>query len=129
MSLLSRQIRAALERSFEKDENGFKARLCFDNDFVGFGGHFPDNPVLPGIVLIQSLVLMCEKCVGETCRIKCIREAKFTEPVLPNQSVTVVSPAPEKTDRGETLMKGVFYKEEKPAAKIALLLDLEDPSP
>ena len=128
MSLFKNEIDALLEKAFKTDEEGFKADLIFGEGFTGFSGHFPNAPVLPGIVMIQLALMMCERARGETLNITCIREAKFTEPVLPGEEITVFLAPPEKIGKG-VAAKAVFFKRDKTAARVSLLLETDRKRP
>lgn len=122
MSRFTKEIDALLDKTFQTGETGCKAEVIFDPDFIGFKGHFPNAPVLPGIVMIQLLVLMCERATGQSLHIEGIREAKFTEPVLPEEKITVFLSSVEETENGFGV-KGNFHKQDKIAARVSLLLE------
>ncbi|MCF8044635.1 MAG: hypothetical protein K9J83_02150 [Desulfarculaceae bacterium] len=124
MSRFKKEIDALLEKTFTTDETGCKAEVSFDTDFIGFNGHFPNAPVLPGIVMIQLAVMMCERAVGESLHIAGIREAKFTEPVLPREKITAFLSPAEETENG-LRVKGSFNKQDKTAARVSLLLETD----
>ncbi len=44
-------------------------------------GHFPGNPVVPGVVLLDEVLALLPGCT--------VTAAKFTQPVLPGQVVAV----------------------------------------
>lgn len=128
MSLFRKEIDVLLEKAFKQEEEGCKACLIFGEDFTGFSGHFPNAPVLPGIVMIQLALMMCERAGGEPLNLVCIREAKFTEPVLPGEEITVFLAPPEKTGQGVSA-KAVFFKQDKTAARVSLLLETDQKEP
>lgn len=56
-------------------------------------GHFPGNPVVPGVVLCEILgqsacVLFPEKLAGKTPFFTGIKQAKFKRPVVPGDTFT-----------------------------------------
>ncbi len=65
------------------------ARLTFPPDFVGFQGHFPGNPILPGVCLIEAVLGVLESAYGKPFRLKKIASAKFREPVRPGQPIAI----------------------------------------
>jgi 3-hydroxyacyl-[acyl-carrier-protein] dehydratase len=57
--------------------------MAFDTDFPGFAGHFPGNPVVPGVCLIEVFRLLADRSRGKETRIGSIRKLKFFHPLLP----------------------------------------------
>ena len=39
----------------EADENGIKGSYTFKNDEYFYQGHFKDNPITPGVILIETM--------------------------------------------------------------------------
>ncbi len=52
-------------------------------DHPAFAGHFPGQPITPGVVLLDQAVLVIE--AAESVRIKGIAMAKFLSPTLPGE--------------------------------------------
>ena len=61
------------------------AGFMFPESFAGFDGHFPGNPVVPGIVQIYAAMITAgrENALGE------VKRCKFMRPVLPGERVVV----------------------------------------
>jgi len=64
-------------------------RYRFSPGFVGFSGHFPENPILPAIVQIRAVVSLAEEECGKALRLSAVRSAKFLAPVHPDEDVWV----------------------------------------
>ena len=87
---LRTDVRAALVSPPAENPAGeVTAAFCFSPEFRGFQGHFPGNPVLPGIVQI----LMAEVTAGrENSRVLAeVARCKFLRPVLPGERVHVTA--------------------------------------
>lgn len=59
------------------------ATFYFPETFIGFSGHFPEQPVLPGVCIIQAALVAAETSL----KLETIRSAKFFNVVLPNQKL------------------------------------------
>ena len=70
-----------------EDNHKLSARFCFPEKFIGFKGHFPNKPILPGVCKIQTAILMLEEAKHKNIRLKEILLAKFFAPVSSNQEV------------------------------------------
>ena len=65
-----------------------EATYIFRPDFPGFDGHFPDNPLLPGIAQIMAVVqTVCHDRAGTLHEVK---RCKFTRPVQPLERLNIV---------------------------------------
>ena len=90
MTDLRTEVRAALVSPPAENPAGeVTASFCFPPDFTGFQGHFPGNPVLPGIVQI----LMAEVTAGRgnDPALKEVARCKFLRPVSPGENVSVTA--------------------------------------
>lgn len=85
-------IRQDIERSMERvtlGEGRVQAELCFDSGFTGFQGHFPQQPVLPGMCLLEVVRILAERLRGESLRMQELVVAKFFSIVQPDQTIQV----------------------------------------
>ena len=57
------------------------AKFIFPADFIGFQGHFPDKPILPGICKILAVKAMLQRYYNRKLYIRQIVTAKFFAPV------------------------------------------------
>ena len=90
MTDLRTEVRAALVSPPAENPAGeVTAAFCFPPAFTGFQGHFPGNPVLPGIVQI----LMAEVTAGRgNDRVLAeVARCKFLRPVSPGERVNVTA--------------------------------------
>ena len=81
MSKLKNEIKACMRDLHKEGPDILIARFCFPKDFLGFKGHFPAKPILPGVCKIQAAVLMLEEIKRKPVRLKEIILAKFFAPV------------------------------------------------
>ena len=70
-------------------DGGLKQLFRFAAEFIGFQGHFPDNPILPAVVQLQLGVLLAVRLSSQSFTVKTINRAKFMHPIRPEQIIMV----------------------------------------
>lgn len=65
------------------------AEYSFARDLAVFSGHFPGNPVLPGIFQIEMARYALEVTNHKNYNISLISKAKFINMILPDSKITV----------------------------------------
>ena len=78
---LARQIESCMSGLGSAGNGKLTARFTFTPDFLGFAGHFPGNPVLPGVCKIQAALAMLRRWYQREVILKEIVLAKFYAPV------------------------------------------------
>jgi 3-hydroxyacyl-[acyl-carrier-protein] dehydratase len=116
----------------EINENGVKGRHTFHKEDFFYGGHFKNNPVTPGVILIETMAQIGLVCLGiylfkdkifikEYPKIALVSsQADFFLPVYPEETVTVISQkiyfrfgklkcsAEMKNEKGELVCRGIL---------------------
>lgn len=70
--------------SFEKGENGaFSAKISLNQNHEIFKGHFPGNPVTPGVCMMQIVKELTEEFTGKTLFLKSASNVKFMAIINP----------------------------------------------
>ena len=81
-------------------ENEIEGYFTFNEHLDFYNGHFKDNPITPGVILIETMAQIGLVCFGifllkdETKTFNFAltsSEIEFLKPVFPNEKVTVVS--------------------------------------
>jgi 3-hydroxyacyl-[acyl-carrier-protein] dehydratase len=96
VKLLPHRFPFLLVDRVEVIEEGKKARgiknVTINEDY--FNGHFPGNPIMPGVLILEALaqtggVLMLRKpeLKGKTVLFASIKEVKFRKPVIPGDQL------------------------------------------
>ena len=83
------------------DDNGVEGCYTFDENLDFYKGHFKDNPITPGVILIEVMAQIGLVCLGiyllkesfnkNTSIALTSTEIEFFKPVFPNEKVTVIS--------------------------------------
>lgn len=81
MSRMTQEIRHCMSDLSETGDSGIQARFVFPPEFVGFQGHFPDHPILPGVCKMQAVLVLLQEWYQKEISLKEIVMAKFLSPV------------------------------------------------
>ena len=87
MSKLRQEIKSSMQAIEQVSDLKTSARFCFPKKFIGFKGHFPNKPILPGVCKIQAALLVLEERRHKSIRLAEIILAKFFSPVTFNQEL------------------------------------------
>lgn len=63
--------------------------LRFGADHPALPGHFPGRPIVPGVVLLDSVLGEAERWLARPLQVKSLQQSKFTHPLVPEQAATV----------------------------------------
>jgi 3-hydroxyacyl-[acyl-carrier-protein] dehydratase len=66
-----------------------ESTLRIAGDHPALPGHFPGSPLVPGVVLLDHVLLAAEQWLGHAVRISTLTQAKFNSPLLPEQPAMV----------------------------------------
>lgn len=58
-------------------------------DHPSFAGHFPGNPTLPGVVLLDVALHSIASAIGRSLDVCEIKSVKFLSPTLPNDPLVI----------------------------------------
>ena len=75
-------------------EHGKSNKLFTENEYF-FKGHFPDNPIVPGVIIVEAMAQTAGIVVSYKLRefkeksvlFMSVNKAKFRKPILPNDKV------------------------------------------
>ncbi len=73
----------------ERANGRAKAKLNFPERFIGFQGHFPGMPILPGIMMLHLSMMVTELLLEEALICQQIVTAKFSRQVFPRQELGI----------------------------------------
>jgi 3-hydroxymyristoyl/3-hydroxydecanoyl-(acyl carrier protein) dehydratase len=79
----------------------FEQTVCIDAAHPALPGHFPGDPLVPGVILLEQVALAVRAWRGQ--RLARVLEAKFMAPLLPAQTATLrLTEAPNGLNPGTT---------------------------
>jgi len=123
-SEIARQVRECMSELRQAGVDKLTARFLFPEDFIGFQGHFPQNPVLPAVCEIQLALAMLEAWKEKRVILREIVFAKFSSPVTCNEEV-VCSCSVGMEDGGEALVAASVARDGRTVAGFKLRVAFE----
>lgn len=85
---MTEELQDALE-VLARTESSIEARLVLKEGMSVFEGHFPNLPILPGVVQLNLVEQLAARWAGRPLRIGAIPQMKFTVPLRPGDVVSV----------------------------------------
>ncbi len=73
-----------------KQPGSISERLFVPVSHPAVPGHFPGNPLIPGVVMLAQVVAAAERLYGGRARIVGMPSVKFLAPVRPEQEVLLL---------------------------------------
>ncbi len=70
--------------------SNFTASVRFNNDHPIFSGHFPGQPIVPGVCLIDVIRAIMERIAGHTLTMNMASKIKFLKSVDPDETPVVI---------------------------------------
>ena len=75
-------------------KHGLSERFFSENEYF-FKGHFPDNPIVPGVIIVEAMAQTAGIVVSNELKsykdksvlFMSVTKAKFRKPILPNSKV------------------------------------------
>ena len=122
MNRLMQEIKQCMSDLAETKKDEVTARFLFPADFIGFQGHFPDKPVLPGVCKIQAVIVMLQAWEKRKFRLKEIISAKFFSPVSPKEKL-VFNYRKQTKNENEVLIKTLVISKDKKVAELQLKVE------
>jgi len=98
--------------------------LGFAPDHPTAAGHFPGNPIMPGALLLDEVVLAIAAAEGRRAGVPTVRSAKFLHPVRPGDRLALRWDCDAK---GETRFECFLLEPERLALSGAVRLDTVAP--
>ncbi|MGB2809013.1 MAG: hypothetical protein WBC22_14815 [Sedimentisphaerales bacterium] len=120
MKNMNDEIRGCGIESAQKTEGGWEKTYIFPSDFLGFQGHFPENPILPAVIQIMMAREAVAEQMGQEFDVTKLSRAKYMKVITPGIPVTVIWTIKEQP--GSITCKCTLETEGNPASKLILTL-------
>lgn len=72
-----------------RDETTLIARVMLKEGMPEFDGHFPSQPILPGVVQLNLVQSLAQDWLSVRLRLVSVPQMKFTVPLRPGDTMTV----------------------------------------
>ena len=82
-------IKAAALAPAQVSELAGKQSFCFNQNFIGFSGHFPGYPILPAVLQVLLAQLLAEEVVRLPLVVISLIRAKFIQQLRPDDQIEV----------------------------------------
>ena len=99
--------------STQKLERGWLMIFVLNPNHQIFEGHFPGNPVLPGVCMIQMVKDAVANMTGKKWLLSEARQIKFLEMIIPNEKDVFSFLLNYEVDNAECLVRASFEKDGK----------------
>lgn len=73
-------------QSLEQNEQEVNAKVKLHADHEVFKGHFPGNPIMPGVCMIQMIKELTEKITGKELFLTVATNVKFMAKINPEEN-------------------------------------------
>ena len=125
MNRLMQEIKQCMSDLAETKKGEVTARFLFPADFIGFQGHFPGKPVLPGVCKIQAVIVMLQALEKKDIRLKEVVSAKFLSPVSHGEEL-VFNYRKQMKSNNEALVKASVTSGDKKVAELQLRVSFKN---
>ncbi len=101
--LMEDQWQLPQEEAYSKEQNRMEAQAFVPADSIWFSGHFPGDPILPGIALIHLVWQAIVREAGnrkEKISLESLKKVRFAKLVRPGENLSIIvteNPSAEET--------------------------------
>lgn len=73
----------AVKKIEKKDDSNYKIQIELYSNHPIFKGHFPNNPIMPGVCMMQIIKELTEEIVSKKLTLSKVNNVKFTAKINP----------------------------------------------
>lgn len=74
---------------FHQEPGSLQAEICINPEHAIFNGHFPGQPVVPGVCMVQIVKELMEQATGKTLLLRKGSQLKFLQLLIPAEAAAV----------------------------------------
>jgi len=112
-------------------DEGAQWHLFVRPDEPVFAGHYPGQPILPGIYIFESLCQGVERVFayrGTPARIAGVRSMRFLLPFLPGSHMSITAAVPSEPEDDRYVITAVVLRDAEKAASAKLVFTTDRPA-
>lgn len=102
----------------KSSETEITAKITLNPNHEIFKGHFPENPIMPGVCMMQIIKELTEKVLGKELFLQTSTNIKFMAKINPEINPNLVLNIPYSEEDGTLKIKNTSYFEETLALKL-----------
>ena len=110
----------------ENTAEGILAKVHLNEDHAIFKGHFPGNPVMPGVCMIQIIKELTEETTGKNLFLAVSSNIKFMDIINPEKNPDLQLSIDITQENGEVKVKNTTSFEETVALKLNATFKIVD---
>lgn len=103
----------------ENTSEGILAKVNLNKDHAIFKGHFPGNPVMPGVCMIQIIKELTEEATGKNLFLSVSSNIKFMAIINPDKNPDLQLAIDISQENGEVKVKNTTSFDETVALKLS----------
>lgn len=105
-------------RSVNAAEGSIVAEVQLNPDHEIFKGHFPGQPVVPGVCQVQIIKELIESVSGKSLQLKTADHVKFLSVIIPDKDIFITADIKYTDDQNAILVTASLTKEDKVCLKM-----------
>jgi len=112
--------------SFNASDQHLEAPLLFNPDHEVYLGHFPGQPVVPGVIQLQIVKELLEQHLKQKLKLVSMSQAKFLMIIVPDKQVVLISISYKQTDEGSFQVDASISTNQQTATKLKAVYRLSE---
>lgn len=119
-SQIKAELRQRMQTAITTPKNNATGKITFDEEFCGFAGHFPDNPIVPAVCLLAAAELLAMEMMQCNLQLQEITSMKFKKHLVPQDTACLECELAQNKDSEYSFMINITTEKKETVAKIKL---------